>query len=238
MIRGVSSDGSLVAMWSSDGTAELVSTADGTTLLSPDVGADLFKAFFSPDNAYLITNNNGIERPFYRIWDIATGTLVNSFGGEGDSLAGGLKVDFTADSSKLIHGSYSGEVVVFDFEALLGGADPVSAATLRFDAHLGRILSVRLSPDEKLLTTNVLGEPVKLWDIETGDPVAEFGSTNNPAAVFGPSGDSLLVAESGAFTIHTLELRQLLDTARRSLTRELTETECQRYLGSSCRNDR
>ena len=82
-------------------------------------------------------------------------------------------------------------------------------------------------------------EPLRLWDLATGQLVGEFGgepegrTTHSPA--FHPTEPILLTGTNpGHYRIHTLDIDELIEIAESRLTREMTEEECQQYLRRSC----
>ncbi|MDH3499659.1 MAG: hypothetical protein OEM97_06025, partial [Acidimicrobiia bacterium] len=76
--------------------------------------------------------------------------------------------------------------------------------------------------------------PAKLWDLETGRPLGEFGTTERTAIAFHPTEPWLYTAEGDTVTIHTLDIDELIEIANSRLTRDMTDDECQRYLRRGC----
>jgi WD40 repeat protein len=205
--------------------------------MEPDVGPGLSVAFFSTDGSYVITNNGDNQDPFFRIWEIDSGTMINGFGSDDGSIIGGLRVEFSDDDERLVLGQFDGTVVVFDFTELRVGVPPEDAEIIRFAARNNLIASVRLSADGSTLATNGRNEPVALWTIETGEPLGELGEGGDlPVMAWDPSGLRLYVAEGGTVSLHSLDVDELIGAAQDRLTRTMTEEECQRYFRQPCKD--
>jgi hypothetical protein len=75
---------------------------------------------------------------------------------------------------------------------------------------------------------------LRVWDIASGALVAQphVEIDTPPFSIFSPDGTSLLYAETG-YEVRRLILdpEELVDQARRRLTRDLTQEECETYLG-------
>lgn len=67
-------------------------------------------------------------------------------------------------------------------------------------------------------------EPLKLWDLETGEKLGEFVTTDPTVGAFHPTEPLLYVPLSGdEIGIYTLDTDDLMEIARSRLTWELTE---------------
>ena len=63
------------------------------------------------------------------------------------------------------------------------------------DAHRGEVSKLAFHPSRPLLATAGPDQAVRLWNVETREEVARFGSTGRPTAVtFLPSGDRIVIA--------------------------------------------
>jgi hypothetical protein len=236
-VRGASDDGSLAVI--AGPTTRVVRTADGSLVTELDAGSGVHEAIFSPDLRSVVTNNNGVVYPGIRVFDVSGGDLLGSIG-----TLGGLASMFTPDGSQLVVGGYDGHVNIFDFAKLRAGVDERQAVVHSIAAHEAFILSATVSPDGTMLFSRAWDEPVRLWDLETGESLGEFGALDPankypPAAAFHPT-EPWLYASVGdsQIAIYTLDTDELVEIARSRLTRSFTEDECQLYLERSCSDDR
>ena len=87
----------------------------------------------------------------------------------------GLSMKFTPDGAELIVGSYAGPVYVFDIESLTSGEPLEIALRLTIPADNDLVLDVIPSPDGSMVLTSAWSEPLKLWDLKTGESLGQFG---------------------------------------------------------------
>jgi WD40 repeat protein len=232
-VLGISDDGTLAVIGGP--TTQMVSTIDGSLLAELDAGP-VFEAVFSPDRRFVVTNNNGESSyPGIMIWDVSNGDLLGSL----DQMSG-FKSRFTPDDRKLVVGGYDGRIHIFDFEQLRAGVDEHQAVLRSIPAHENFILSLVVSPDGSMAFSRNWGDPVKLWNLATGEALGEFGIKDPdfdypPAAAFHPTEPWLYATVGdGQIAIYTLDIDALMEMARTRLTRGFTEEECQLYLRRSC----
>ena len=76
--------------------------------------------------------------------------------------------DFTPDGTRLVVGSDSGALTVFDVPALLSGVPLAEAVLLEILAHDTLIIIVSASPDGSMAFSSSRNEPLKLWSLESG----------------------------------------------------------------------
>jgi WD40 repeat protein len=192
-----------------------------------------YPADFSPNGQF-------VHLPWGGVYDARTGERVIDFLSEDPSVNYlGWRAAFTADGSELIVGGGSGRVFVFDLPALLDGETADTALIRTIDAHDSFIVALNLSPDESLISTAAQNEPARLWNRDAGDLLGEFGGLpgNNKInwASFHPTLPQLMVSTpSGEIRIHTLDTSDLLTIAAATLSREITDEECERYLRGPC----
>ena len=231
-IPGVSDDGSLAVITGT--STRVVRTSDGSLVAELDAGFGVLSATFSPDQSFVVTNNNGVDYPGMRVFDVSSGKLLGSIGS-----LGGLSSMFTPDGTKLVVGGYDGHVNIFDFGTLRTGVEEEEAIVRRIPAHVW-VLSVVVSPDGSMVFSRAWNEPLKLWDLETGESLGEFGIQDPttrypPAAAFHPTEPWLYATVGNSqIAIYALDTDELVGIARSRLTRGLTEEECKLYLLRSC----
>ena len=99
-------------------------------------------------------------------------------------------------------------------------------------------MSVKLSPDGTKAATAAFDEPLKLWDLESGQSLGEFGSGgfDDPhLGGFHPTLAYLMVTTPpNEVRIHTLDVDELVAIAESRLSRDMTEAECQQYFREPC----
>jgi hypothetical protein len=234
-VRGISADGTKFVMHGdtgNDGRVRLVDTSDGREL---DLDVEGFgQSWFSPDTEVAVIGN-AMSHGGTAFFDSTSGELLAHFR---NTPFGGLTGAFTLDGTKALIGGSRGGLFVFDRERLLSGADVEDAVDQEIHAHQNLILRLVVSPDGTMAATSAWDEPLKLWDIETGDLLGEFGSGSLDGPHLGdfhPTGSHLLVTTPpDQVRIHTLDINELVTIARSKLSREMTEPECQLYFREPC----
>jgi class 3 adenylate cyclase/WD40 repeat protein len=243
-VRGVSNDGSKAIihndhLWDVDPDAcpatRLVSLPEGTAIAELETSCDLRGSFFSPDGAVVVIATGDLVGP--HVFDTRTGTPIADLA---DSrLGAGLFFGFTPNGAQLLVGTLEGPVLVADFARLLSGANPDDTIVKEIPAHDALVLNLDVSPDGSMVATTSWNEPVRVWDLTTGELVAEFGGEligqAKHSAAFHPTLPHLVVATPpGQVRVYTLDLDELIEIARSRLSREMTAEECQLYLHRGC----
>jgi DNA-binding SARP family transcriptional activator/WD40 repeat protein/tRNA A-37 threonylcarbamoyl transferase component Bud32 len=213
--------------------ARIVDTGTGQTIAEMQVGLWLTYAEFSPDNRYVLGSTE--ETPDQlRVYDASDGTLVAQFGGEPREFAG-LWFKFAPSGDTVVVATQRGDVFVYDFAMILDGAETEAAIIRTIPAHNSFVFEPAISPDSSLLATVSQSEPARVWDLATGRLLAEVGSDDTTAVAFHPTEPWLLISSGGdTITAHTLDVNELVELGRSSLTREMTDEECELYLHGSC----
>jgi DNA-binding SARP family transcriptional activator/WD40 repeat protein/serine/threonine protein kinase len=230
-IRGVSEDGSLAVIVSeADGySTRLIHTGDGNLIADLDIGGNFMpQAIFSPDGTLVLTNN--IQ--FKRIWDTSTGSLLREIE------LFGWDQRFTPDGNTLVVGGREGTIYVFDVEGLLAGLPTEETVIREIPAHNNFITMIRVSPDGSVFLSRAHDEPLKSWDMETGEKLGEFGTTDELVGAVHPTEPLLYVPlPGGEIGVYTLDTDDLMEVTEARLTRDFSEEECQLYLRRSCGDD-
>ncbi|MGA9598456.1 MAG: WD40 repeat domain-containing protein, partial [Acidimicrobiia bacterium] len=233
VIVGLNADASLAVLKKDqDPTARLVDTNTNRLVAELDVGPWLPFATFSPDGRYLIGSTDETPDAF-RVFDTSDGSLVAQFGGETNEYAG-LWVRFVPTGDTVVVTTPRGDVIIFDFLAILNGAATEDAITRIINAHDSFVFEPAISPDGTMLATNAQGEPARVWDIATGRFLDEVGTGGSKAVAFDPIKPWLYVGEGNTITAHTLDIDALVALGRSTLTRDMTAEECQQYLHGHC----
>ena len=246
IIQGVTADGSTAAVLmvrvpgAPCETTLLVSTLDGKTLgdISAPCSEGDFRErrFFFSSDGQLVLAAGGAGLGDSRLYDAETGRLLAVLDSEGTTGPVGA---FTVDGKRLLVLGQGGRLSVLDVRALVDGSSTEEALMMEFSAHDTTPVGVSVSPDGSMAVTSAIKEPVRLWDLETGRLLEEFGGKLDGEAFhyadFHPSLPYLLVVSPpNEVRIYTLDLDELISIAEARLTREMTEEECQQYFFSPC----
>jgi len=130
-------------------------------------------------------------------------------------------------------------VFIFDVAALAGGAPADEALIREIPAHDSFVARLNLSPDGSMAATWAFTEPLKVWELDTGQLVGTFGGKIEGGTFHGgdfhPSLLRLVVTSPpNEVRIYTLDLDELVAIAESRLSRDMTEAECQLYFREPC----
>ena len=170
--------GDRVVTASADFTARVWDARTGRPFTAPLVhGSNVVEAHFSPDGQRVVTS---ARDKIFRVWAVESGRLViEGIRHRWDS----DRVQFTPDGTRI----------------LVAGTDLFDAATgkslgRRFQLHTPRIYSAEFSPDGHKAITASADSTARLWDFESGVPVAEplWHDSRVYSAEFSPDGSSVV----------------------------------------------
>lgn len=190
---------------------------------------------FTPDSDRLLTSPFGQQTLMgfsTKTWEVVQeAPLEESLAGTGGlGLAG-----FSADGETLfsvggLFGGGGGALHWFDSETL-------ELLRSKTRIHEGSPKSMALSPDTTLLATGASDGLLRVWDTETGSLVHEIpvGDTQVQGVAFVDDRHIAVTPEEGNLLIVTIDVDELLDIVRSSLTRGFTDAECERFnFGDDC----
>jgi WD40 repeat protein len=124
---------------------------------------------FSPDGQFLVTGVSELSElaDYLRVWRLPGLEELPPirFAGFGGGLPV-LSVAFSVDGKQLIVGHWTGEIVVWDFDARK------VVATLR--DHTGSVTSIALAMDGKSFVTTSTDRTVRIWDAATFKPLVRL----------------------------------------------------------------
>jgi Tol biopolymer transport system component len=190
------------------------------SVLAPEEGFNSGAPVFSPDGRLLATAGfHGADvGANYRvwIWDWEAGKVVTTIPAGAD---GQPVFDPTGT---WIATPWNRRIEVWDVES----GDPV----VKLPYQPGDIYGLAFSPDASLIATGAADRTVRLFDVALGQQRLVLRGGDGRVA-FSPDG-SMLAATSveGMVRVYALDLDDLLDIARRNVTRSLTDEECRQYL--------
>lgn len=180
-----SPDGRSVASVGEDGAATMRATSDGAAAWTVPVSREAVYEYdgvaFSPDGAIVAVA--GLDEDVH-LFAAADGRVIRSFKTEGSTA-----VLFTADGRRLLAGSWSSEVAVFDPSTGIQQANWVAPDAFR---GVGSGVSVlALSPDGATLAEGDEDGRVRIWETADGKLLREI--EGNGAAVVGIGFDTATV---------------------------------------------
>lgn len=96
-----------------------------------------------------------------RIWDVATGQLIERLRGHRDSV---YSVAFTPDGKGLVSGSLDKTLKYWDVGSLAMGGKGGGRCTMNFAGHKDYVLSVAVSHDGQWVVSGSKDRGVQFWD--------------------------------------------------------------------------
>jgi WD40 repeat protein len=160
------------------------------------------------------------------LWDAASGRRVATL----SAAAGVSKVAFSHDGRSFATGGNDGIVHVWNT------ARARVSATL--SGHAGAIGLVAFSPDDRLVLTTSNDQTARLWDPSTGLQLATLrGAAGGvSSAQFAPDGSTIVTTSDDNFArLYACLIcgpsERVVATSERLVTRQLSASERQRYLG-------
>jgi WD40 repeat protein len=194
----------------------------------------LFDAEFNPAGAleggrYLAT---GKEGGGLEVFDLRTGERVI-----GPVFEYTEELAFDPTGRYLAGGGGDGRAWALDLPSVLTGAS-LDQAGREFQIRSTLVADVDVSRYGVLALSSTSGR-VWLYDLATGEPAGEAIGRNPSGWVtsaFSPDGSFLLYTDD-VLRRFDLDTQRLVDLGENLVTREMTPTECETYLGVNCEHD-
>ena len=214
-----SPDGKRLATASGDKTAKLWDAGSGRVLLTLRGHSDAVNGVaFSKDGKRLATASGDKTA---KVWDAASGRELLTLRGHSDAIYG---VAFSPDGKRLA--TASGDKTAKVWDATNG------RELLTLQGHSDSVYGVAFSRDSRRLATTSADHTARLWDAASGQQLLTLRGHSDAVydVAFSPDGKRLATA-SGDRTvqIYAFDLSELIELARKRVTRVLTPDECQRY---------
>jgi WD40 repeat protein len=154
-------DGERVASGSRDGMVRVWEVECGETVLGPiQTGqGDFLTTIYSPDATKIVTG--GVSTSGIKIYDAKTGKLLSTVEHEEH----GWSLAWTSDQKRLISGSISGSIMIFDT------ATWQQVAILQGQTHRGAVRTISLSRSDRLLASASYDKTARLWNLDTYLPL-------------------------------------------------------------------
>lgn len=226
----VSTDGSLTATGGSDGIVYIWDMQTGTVLntLKADNG-DVYAISISPDKKWLAV---GYQNRNIIIWNISTGKPQYTLSEQiTDSVQ---NVRFSHNGNILASVGDDGNLFLWDMKS-----NP-PALLSKTPAHRGTVFALAFSHDDKFVLTGGADMLIRQRDISNPKiprlAGTYYGFTDRVQSLDAnhQNGHILSSGTDGTIRIFTLDTDELVSQAKNRLTREMSETECQDYLKSTC----
>ncbi len=208
---------------SRDGRAGIIDrTGREVQVLREDDGYRIEGARFSPDGRSVALSALpdgeilGLE-PRTTIWDLDRGKVVTTISGIGDP-----SFAFSPDGARIITVSEPGPAEVWD-----------TKSGERLEELTEQIIDVAFSPDGTRIAATSVDSGVRLYDATSFElQLVLRGHAGGSSWVdFSPDGTMLVSSgRNDIVRVWALEIDDLLEVARRNVTRPLTDEECRQYL--------
>jgi WD40 repeat protein len=178
-------------------------------------------AFFNPTGDRLMAGNQLI--------DVGSGAVLADL-----ELGNFFMGRFSPNGQQIAFHTSTGGLLLLDVAAIEAGGDRQQSLLWEINAHNGPTSWSNFSPDGKLISSMGFDNYLRVWDVQTGDLVADFGAFAFGHA-FHPNGEHLIVGDTdGTIQFVTLDTNELVGIARSRITRGFTDDECATYHIDPC----
>lgn len=201
-----SSDGSLIASGSWDGTLRLTSLqGDVVERFPTGYLTSIRSVAISPDGTHLVSSSSNDENSL-RIWNTDSFNVLDSLSEESQTI---LSIAFAPDGDEFATGSIEGKIQLWDVES--------GEVNAQLSAPSTQVNSVAFSPDGNLLASGSSDQTVRLWDLRNQTQIHSLSDHRGPvnSVAFSPT-DDLLVSGSADGQI------RIWDTSSGQLVRQIT----------------
>ena len=232
------SDNSLVAISNSVAIIYIYNTKTGQEVIQIDANRQLGWGFataskdlwlstilFSPDGDHLAA---GYSNGKIIIWDSKTGKPAITIDEAHSDIIEGLA--YNKDGSLLASTSDDGLVVLWDMSPRVD-----KRKKMTFSGHIATVNDVAFSADGNFLVSGGADELVKIWNTHDGNKIVQpdlYGNSNLIRSVdISPDNTHIISgSDDNSVRLFSLDLEEVLEQAKKRVTRTLTDDECYRYL--------
>ena len=167
------------------------------------------------------------------IWDVDRATLVGTLTEDMASDLYFLLVTFSPDGRYLAIGTNGGRVLAADVSSLAAGSSVEDAVIFNKEVHTSNAPIAHITPDGVIATAGFDGF-YRFWDLSTGELRLELEVRNlrgHATHAFSPD-YAYYFYEDGDSVIRRMptDVEEMVREAVGSVTRDLTDDECWRYL--------
>lgn len=232
-------DNSLLAISNVVGIAYIYDTKTGKEVVKIDANKQLSwglaskdlwlsSALFSPDGKYLAT---GYSNKKIIIWDWEKGQPYITIDPAHTDIVEAIA--YNHDGSRLASVSDDGLVILWDMSPNLD--DSKRRIEPPLSGHIATINDVAFSRDGNFLVSGGADQLVKIWNVHEQDAIVQPDLYGNSSLIRGvdvsPDNTHIVSgADDNSVRVFTLDLGEVLEQAKKRVTRQLTDTECKRYL--------
>ncbi len=210
-----SPDGTRIASASSDRTVRIWDIEKGAATFSLAHDRRVYAVSFAPSGTRLAA---GCGEGTVQLWDLCNQSEVRSFKHDATVCA----IGFSSDGSQIATASWDRTARVWD----IASGDEIA----RF-VHDEFVYDIAFSPDGAHISTAGLDNAARVWDVVTEEEVVRLPHRCGVYAVaFSPCGSLLATGGAdGRTRVWSLDTFNLLDKTCARASRNLTETEWNRY---------
>ena len=204
-----SADSRRVVTGSSDGTARIWTTDNGTLVAELEDVHGVNSVEFSHDGERVVTGNNFRSA---RIWDARTGKLLRSLDGHTAKI---VWASFSPDGARVVTASRDRTAKLWDART--------GTLLASLDAHTGEIFTARFSPDGARVVTASADDTAKVWDGQTGALLASLDGHGDfvTNAMFNPDATRVMTTSAdGTVKLWDVQLEKRTPDAIGQIIRE------------------
>ncbi len=168
--------------------------------------SEVYAVAISPDGQKIVSGSGDLEHEdnAIKVWDIDTGTLINSLQGH---LHWVYAVAITPDSQKIVSGSFDSNIKIWNINK-----NDIKPTTIE---DYDRVNAIAISPDGKIIVSGSDDNTAKIWNLETGVLIKTLKSHSrrvNSVAIT-PDGQTIITAsDDQTIKLWYLATGSLIDT--------------------------
>jgi len=198
--------------------------ASGDVLLTAPLSGCGFSVGLDHSGQLLALQGILDDEPFVHVWDVISEELVMEATHQPNWTGA---AEFGPSGERLLTAGAEGSLRVWDVET--GGL------VMLLEGHTGPVEGAGWSEDGSLIFSAGLDGTARIWDATTGAMVLKLSGLDEfPYVAMSPDGRWLATSSGGTAKIWALDVEELIDIARRRLTRTFRDAECVTYHFDVC----